>query len=103
MSISPISASFSPAPITPVRGAGAAEATGAAGTGIVGQFGQMLEGVSASLEQSDELAKQLATGELTDIHQLTAAAAKAEIGTQMTVAFRDRAVEAFQQIMNMPI
>jgi len=100
MSISPISAQ----PITPIRMPSEASPTdGSTQPGIVGQFGQMLESVAASSNEAAELGTQVATGELTDIHQFTAAAAKAELGMQMTVAFRDRAVESFQQIMAMQV
>lgn len=77
---------------------------GASNAGSAGEvFQSTLEGVADSLSQADELSQQVATGELADLSQLTAAAAKAELGVQMTVAFRDRAVESFQQIMNMQI
>ena len=100
MAISPISSQ----PITPIRQVGSTTPTdGAAPTGLIGQFGQMLESVAASSAEAAELGTQLATGELADIHQFTAAAAKAELGTEMTVAFRDRAVEAFQTIMAMQV
>lgn len=100
MSIAPIGAS----PIMPVSGIAAPTPAGATeAPGALGAFGDLLEGVSNSIAEAERLGAQLATGELTDIHQLTAAAAKAELGTQLTVAFRDRAVEAFQQIMQMPI
>lgn len=100
MALSPIAAQ----PITPIRQPSAASPVdGAASPGIVGQFGQMLESVAAANDQAAELGTRIATGELTDIHQFTAAAAKAELGTQLTVAFRDRAVEAFQTIMAMQV
>jgi flagellar hook-basal body complex protein FliE len=98
--VSPIAAQ----PITPIRQpASAAPVDGAANPGIIGQFGQMLDSVAASNNEAAELGTRIATGELTDIHQFTAAAAKAELGTQLTVAFRDRAVEAFQTIMAMQV
>jgi flagellar hook-basal body complex protein FliE len=59
--------------------------------------------VQASLDNADKLANQLATGELTDIHTYMAAATKAELAVQMTVAIRDKAVEAYQEIMRMQV
>ena len=46
---------------------------------------------------------QMATGQLTDIQDYMIAANKAEIATQLTVAVRNKAVEAFNQIMNMQV
>lgn len=66
-------------------------------------FEQALDGIADSLSDADKLSQQVATGQLADLSQLTAAAAKAELGVQLTVAFRDRAVESFQQIMRMQI
>ena len=52
---------------------------------------------------ADLLSQQLATGQISDLSQVTAAAAKAELAIELTVAFRDRAVQSFQQIMQMQI
>lgn len=74
------------------------------GTGSVGAtFGSALEGVSDALAEADQLSQQVATGEIADLSQLTAAAAKAELAVDMTVAFRDRAISSFQQIMQMQV
>lgn len=66
-------------------------------------FGQALSSVGESLEAASALGQQVATGEITDIHQFTAAAAKAQLGVELTVAFRNRAVESFQEIMRMQV
>ena len=44
-----------------------------------------------------------ATGNLTDIHNYTIAATEAQMMTDLTVAVRDRAVEAFNEIMRMQL
>ncbi len=75
----------------------------AASAGADGTFARALEGVGDALAEADVLRQQVATGEIADLGQLTAAAAKAELAVQLTVAFRDRAVESFQQIMRMQI
>jgi flagellar hook-basal body complex protein FliE len=59
-----------------------------------------LEGVQ---DKADKLAVQAATGDLDDIHDYTVAATEASVTTQLTVAVRNRAIEAFNEIMRMPI
>jgi flagellar hook-basal body complex protein FliE len=76
--------------------------TGAPKTAPSG-FSQALDSVSKLTETADNLAGGVATGQLTDIHQFTAAAAKAQLGVELTVAVRNRAVEAYQEIMRMQV
>ena len=76
-------------------------------TGPSADFGNLvldgierLEGVQ---DRADNLAVQAATGTLDNIHDYTLAATEASVTTQMTVAVRNKAVEAFTEIMRMPI
>ena len=64
-------------------------------------FGNVLDGLQASQDKADNLAVQAATGNLTDIHNYTIAATEAQMMTDLTVAVRDRAVEAFNEVMRM--
>ena len=70
-------------------------------------FGDMLVGGLQNLEsvtdRADGLAVQAATGDLSNIHDYTVAASEASITTQLTVAVRNRAVEAFNEIMRMQV
>ena len=80
-------------------------ATGASGAGE--DFGSMvLDGIDR-LERvqdtSDQLAVKAATGDLDAIHHYTIAATEASVTTQLTVAVRNKAVEAFNEIMRMPV
>jgi len=81
------------------RAAGTAGAAGAKPAG--NQFTQMLDGLQGAVDKSDNLAVKAATGNLTDVHNYTIAATEAQMMTQLTVAVRDRAVEAFNEIMRM--
>lgn len=85
--------------------AGAA-AAGTAAAGAAG-FGQSLtkalEGLQAMQSKADGLAVQAATGDLTNVHDYMIAATEASLATELTVAVRNKAVEAFNQIMNMAV
>lgn len=54
-------------------------------------------------DTSDKLAVKAATGDLDAIHDYTIAATEANVTTQLTVAVRNKAVEAFNEIMRMQI
>ena len=76
-------------------------------TQAAGGFGNILAGKIGELGQlhqtSDTLAVKAVTGDLTDIHDYTIAANQAGTATQLTVAVRNKAVEAFTEIMRMQL
>lgn len=76
------------------------EGTGAAFGDMVLDGLQRLEGVQS---KADHLAVQAATGDLANIHDYTIAATEAAVTTQLTVAVRNKAVEAFTEIMRMHV
>src|SRR4249919_2186249 len=97
------------APVTTTPQVGAAGITdGAGAAGASGDnFGNVvtnaLQGMENTQDSANSLAVQAATGDLTDVHNYTIAATEAALQTEMTVAVRDRAVQAFNQIMAMQI
>ena len=78
-----------------------------AGAGAGEGFGDVvlkaLESVQNAQTKSDTMATKAATGELSDIHDYMIASTEASLSTQLTVAVRNKAVEAFNDIMRMPI
>jgi flagellar hook-basal body complex protein FliE len=98
-------ASTSAAPMSAGPGLDAgAEGMSAGGSTSAG-FASMLEkginAVQSAQSKADGLAVQAATGDLTDIHDYTIAAAQASIVTQLATTIRTKGVDAFNQIMGM--
>lgn len=94
------------------RGVGGVD-TGFAASGPQGpqgpsaEFGELLvdgiDRLEGLTDKSADLALQAATGDLQNIHDYTIAATEAEVATQLTVAVRNKAVDAFNEIMRMPV
>jgi flagellar hook-basal body complex protein FliE len=72
-----------------------------------GQFGDAisaaLNGVERTQSTADTYARQAATGQLQRVEDYMVAATDAQLTTQLTVAVRNKAVEAFQEIMRMQV
>jgi flagellar hook-basal body complex protein FliE len=89
--------------VTQVTQATPATATGATqGAGGL-NFAQVLDSAEKTGLNADKLAGQVATGDLPNIQQFTSAAAKAELTVDLVVAIRNRAVDAYQEIMRMSV
>ncbi|GAB3596306.1 hypothetical protein GCM10027446_22940 [Angustibacter peucedani] len=82
-------------------------ASGATGTGAASgtDFAQALQGglqnVQDTQAKADDLAVKAATGDLSDVHDYMIAATQAELTTELTVTLRNKALEAFNEIMRM--
>ena len=59
--------------------------------------------VNTLQQESSEMSKALAAGQVEDISQVVVAAEKADIALQLTLAVRNKAVEAYQEIMRMQV
>jgi flagellar hook-basal body complex protein FliE len=94
----------------PTTGVQATDPTSAT-NGVAGtqgaDFGQLLskgiENLQGLHNRTDQLAVQAATGDLNAIHDYTITATEASVATQLTAAVRNKALEAFQSIMQMQV
>jgi flagellar hook-basal body complex protein FliE len=86
-----------------LAGGAANRVTGAEGAG----FGQAVGDALAKVGQQDlavqKAAQAAATGDLRSVSDYMIAATEAQLTTQVTVAVRDRAISAFNDIMRMQI
>ena len=91
--------------VTPIGGAPsiapASGTAGAAGGGFASELAAGLDHLQQLQTNADDLAVQAATGSLTDVHDYLIASTQAALATQLTVAVRNKAVEAFNDIMRM--
>lgn len=98
MAISPVG--FSAAPIPPVMRP-TAPAGGADGFGA--KIAQAVESLQNVQAKADVSAIGSATGDLSDVHEFMIASTEASLATQVTVAVRNKAIEAFNEIMRMQV
>lgn len=53
--------------------------------------------------EAQEASRLLASGQITDLHAVTIAAQKAELALDLTIAVRNKVLEAYQEVMRMQI
>ena len=101
MAIPPISAAgIGAGAAGPVGGVGATEKAGP-GFGEVIKKG--LQEVSAAENGVDSLTEKLATGQDVQIHELMIATQKASLSVDLLNQVRNRAVEAYQEVMRLQV
>jgi flagellar hook-basal body complex protein FliE len=66
-------------------------------------LGQALGGVNDLQQQSAALTEKTASGQLQYIHQANAMAEKATLALELTLQIRNKALEAYQEIMRIQI
>ena len=77
-------------------------AAGSAGAGFGEAMQRAVSGVVATAEHAESQSMQAISGNA-DITEVVTAVSKAELALQTTMAIRDRVVQAYQDIMRMPI
>jgi flagellar hook-basal body complex protein FliE len=103
MAIPPISAALPSIPTQATTGTSGAASTAGAGGGFGDQVAKAMDDLQAVHTTADKTARLAATGQLTDPSEYMIAATQASLATELTVAVRNKAVEAFNSIMSMGI
>jgi flagellar hook-basal body complex protein FliE len=99
--ISALSAVGGISPLTPISPSIPSAATAGPNNDFAGMLADGLKNVQGLQNKADGLAVQVADGTLADPAQYTMAATEATLALQLTMAVRNKAVEAFQEIMRM--
>lgn len=73
------------------------------GTDFASVLATSLDGLQATQSKADGLALQAASGDLKDVHDYMIASNEASLATQMVVTIKNKAVDAFNEIMRMPV
>lgn len=66
-------------------------------------FSNALKEAAAEERASNEAAKELLSGNITDIHSVTLQAAKAELALNLAIQIRNKVVDAYNEVMRMQV
>jgi flagellar hook-basal body complex protein FliE len=85
----------------PMVNLGASSAGPSASGDFASQLSASLQHLQDMQTNTDNLAVQAATGQLADVHDYIIAATEANLTTQLAVQVRNKALDAFNEIMRM--
>ncbi len=100
--VMPISGATAAASITSVAPTSSSPAPSAA-DGFTDKIAGAMQSVSDSIAQADANVQDVAAGGDTPIHEMMVAQTKAQLNTELLVQMRNKAVEAYQEIMRMQV
>lgn len=73
------------------------------GTSFANVLQGYLQNVDNTVKQAEVLSTKLATGEIDNVQDVMIASEKSKLALEFTVTIRDKAVEAYQEVMRMQI
>jgi flagellar hook-basal body complex protein FliE len=73
------------------------------GADVASSIGDGLRQVEQLDRTASDKAVKAATGDLTDVHDYVIAATQAQLATELTTTVRNKALDAFNDIMRMPL
>jgi flagellar hook-basal body complex protein FliE len=92
-----------PAGVTPAGVSSARPVARPADPGFGDKIADSLQKVSNLEKQADVAATDIASGGSTGVHELMVATAQAQVGVDLLVQTRNKAVEAYQEIMRLQV
>ncbi len=84
-------------------GAGIGDPAGGGRAGFLDVLRGYLAEANASQLEADRISEALVTGQVEDVSQAILAMQKAELSFQLVLQLRNKALEAYQEIMRMPV
>ena len=84
-------------------GSSTAAAPSTSGSDFASVLASSLDRLQGAQSKADNLATQAATGDLQDVHDYMIASNEASLATEMVVAVKNQAVNAFNEIMRMQV
>ena len=88
-----------PLPVTPNDGSRPSAQSSRVGD----TFKAALDRLNESQQTSDDLISMLAAGEDVDVHQVMLAVEETDVNFRISMAIRDRLVEAYREVMRMAV
>ena len=93
--------------VAPIGGITPNPTTGAPREGADTGFGDLIasaiENVSKAEAKADAIATDIATGGSASVHELMVAMTEATLGVELMVQIRNKAIEAYQEIMRIQV
>jgi flagellar hook-basal body complex protein FliE len=80
-----------------------AQSVSSNGPSFESMLNKYINQADSAVKDSESMAISLAKGDAVNLHDVTIAAQKASIAVSLTTTVRDKAVEAYQDIMRMQI
>lgn len=88
-------------------GEGTSTPSNRSGQSATRPFGQVLKDAIAQVNalqlEAQQMAEAVARGELTDMHRLVLTLERAQLALELTVAVRNKLLEAYQELCRMPV
>ncbi|HEY8552578.1 MAG TPA: flagellar hook-basal body complex protein FliE [Thermaerobacter sp.] len=94
---------LAPAAGSPRTEAGGAGASGTDGPSFLRELARALAQLEGTVAAADTMAQRLVTGQVHDLSAVMVASEKARLAVELAVQLRNKALEAYQEIMRMPI